>query len=88
MEAYCLAHFLLNSEKKTKLKNNYFARRKTGTSNGRIIHGQPQWVFFSNKVMKMLISREKGLGLGLLLDYLGFFLTFLLCRKKLGFSSW
>lgn len=34
--------------------------------------------------MKMLISREKGLGLGLLLDYLGFFFNFSSLQKKIG----
>lgn len=47
MEAYYLACFLFSSEKETELVNSkYFARRKAGASNERIIHGQGQLFCF------------------------------------------
>lgn len=42
METYYLAHFFAQLREKNKLvKSKYLARRKTETSNERIIHGQP-----------------------------------------------
>lgn len=93
-EAYFLAHFLLNPEKEaTLVKSKYFARRKVGTSNERIIHGQPQWVFFQVKLWKCLLAgfkyKPRKFRFGVVVGLFGFcFLTFLLCRQKLGFSSW